>query len=157
MVEAYLAILAGCITGVPTAPAAVHQQELRARLMRILEVRLPDPSLSPSEVASTLGISTRHLHRLFAGTGSTFGAWVRELRLERCHDDLLDSHLQHRTITEIAFAWGFSDSAHFSRSFKQRYGVAPQMFRASHVKNGRFALGQVSPKRLRMVACDSGT
>jgi len=38
--------------------------------------------------------------------------------------------LHGKTITEIAFFWGFSDSAHFSRSFRRRFGISPRIFRA---------------------------
>jgi AraC-like DNA-binding protein len=34
-----------------------------------------------------------------------------------------------RTITEIALKWGFSDAAHFSRSFKASFGISPNAFR----------------------------
>jgi AraC-like DNA-binding protein len=38
--------------------------------------------------------------------------------------------LRNKTITEIAFSWGFSDSAHFSRSFRKQFGICPRVFRA---------------------------
>jgi AraC-like DNA-binding protein len=34
-----------------------------------------------------------------------------------------------RTITDIAFAWGFSDQSHFNRRFKAEYGCAPRDYR----------------------------
>jgi AraC-like DNA-binding protein len=143
-VEAYLAILAGCIGGTAQASAVNPPKELRLRLERMIEIRLADPSLNPGEIASALGISTRHLHRLFSGSGSTFGDWVRERRLWQCHADLSNQHLKNRTITEIALFWGFSDSAHFSRCFKQRFGVSPQAFRMAASKEGRGAVDRGS-------------
>jgi AraC-like DNA-binding protein len=35
----------------------------------------------------------------------------------------------HRHITEIAFGWGFNELTHFSRAFKERYGVSPRDWR----------------------------
>jgi len=35
----------------------------------------------------------------------------------------------HQSISEIAFRYGFSDSAHFSRTFRQRFGLSPREFR----------------------------
>jgi AraC family transcriptional activator of tynA and feaB len=34
-----------------------------------------------------------------------------------------------RTLSEIAYAWGFSDMTHFSRRFKAAYGVLPSDYR----------------------------
>jgi AraC-like DNA-binding protein len=38
--------------------------------------------------------------------------------------------MRDRTITEIAFLWGFSDSAHFSHSFRKEFGTSPRAFRS---------------------------
>jgi AraC family transcriptional regulator, positive regulator of tynA and feaB len=147
-VEAYLAILAGCLGVTPRTEKVNHQEELRSRLERLIEIRLADHSLNPGEVASALGISTRHLHRLFLGSGSSCGGWIRERRLQQCHADLSDSRLQNRTITEIALFWGFSDSAHFSKCFKRRFGVSPQVFRMAALKEGCGALYRASSCRV---------
>jgi AraC-like DNA-binding protein len=32
-------------------------------------------------------------------------------------------------ISDIAFAWGFNDLAHFSRIFKQKFGASPREWR----------------------------
>ena len=45
-------------------------------------------------------------------------------------DDLADLRLCERSITEIAFAWGFNDAAHFSRAFSNAFGLSPTRFRA---------------------------
>src|SRR4029077_19054695 len=82
------------------------------------------------------GISVRHLHRLFAAKSCTVAEWIRGRRLERCRTDLSDPHLRDRNITDIALGWGFSDSAHFSHSFKQEFGVSPREFR-SHASSGK--------------------
>ncbi|MFM0166441.1 helix-turn-helix domain-containing protein [Paraburkholderia sediminicola] len=36
----------------------------------------------------------------------------------------------HRTIAEVAYSWAFSDNTHFSRAFKQEYGMSPRDYRA---------------------------
>jgi AraC-like DNA-binding protein len=33
------------------------------------------------------------------------------------------------SISEICFRWGFNGSAHFSRAFRDQYGVSPREFR----------------------------
>lgn len=44
--------------------------------------------------------------------------WVWSERLQRCHRDLAETRLSQRTIS--AYAWGFDDASHFSRSFKAK-------------------------------------
>lgn len=131
-VEAYLQILSGCL-GHPDLGTAipVHQAELLARIDRFIEEHLAEPTLNPAEIAFAARVSVRHLHRLFVTKGCTVAERIRERRLERCRTDLADHRLYGKSITEIAFDWGFSDSAHFSRCFKQQFGIAPRAFRSN--------------------------
>jgi len=91
---------------------------------------LGDPGLSPGAVALACYVSVRQLHRVFAREGLTFGEWLREQRLRRCRDDLVDPGLSHLTTAEIAARWGFRSAAHFTRAFRARYGVTPASRRA---------------------------
>ncbi len=129
--DAYFEILSACIWH-PDAPLGTghHCAELSVRIQNFIEAHLAEPALGPAEIASAVGISVRHLYRLFALRGHTVGDWIRKRRLEQCRSDLANSRLHERTITEIAFFWGFSDSAHFSRSFKKQFGICPRIFRS---------------------------
>jgi len=130
--EAYLDILAGCITRPGVAYTRLgHCAQLRPRVEHFIESHLPEPSLSPTLIAGAAGISVRHLHRIFAAKGCTVTEWIRERRLERCRTDLSNAHSRERNITDIAFSWGFSDSAHFSHCFKHAFGVSPREFRTN--------------------------
>jgi len=131
-IEAYLHILSGCLGGSDLGPSAhVHQGELSARIDDFIEQHLADPTLSPAEIALAARVSVRHLHRLFVTRGRTVAESIRERRLERCRTDLADPRFSDRSITEIAFDWGFSDSAHFSRCFKKQFGISPRAFRSN--------------------------
>jgi AraC-like DNA-binding protein len=88
-----------------------------------------DPALSPSMIAAAHHISTRYLHKLFAGLGVTVTGWIKERRLERCRNDLEDPSLLRDSIGTICARHGYIDAAHFSRLFKQRYGLSPRAFR----------------------------
>jgi AraC-like DNA-binding protein len=83
----------------------------------------------PETIAAACGISTRYLHELFRDTNQTLGQWIRDQRLNACRQDLRDP-ANHQTIAEIAYRWGFSDQAQFSRSFKAHFGLSPKEFRA---------------------------
>ncbi|MBL8942370.1 MAG: helix-turn-helix domain-containing protein [Myxococcales bacterium] len=52
-------------------------------------------------------------------------------RLDRCRAQLLDPAHAHRSISEIAFALGFTSAAHFSRAFRARFGRSPRTLRAA--------------------------
>jgi AraC-like DNA-binding protein len=126
--EAYFEVLAACLGGdAYPAPRAI---ELRRQIHHYIDTHLSELSLGPVEIASSVGISVRHLHRLFLVTGGTLGEYIRGRRLEGCRADLANPRMRERTITEIAFFWGFSDSAHFSHSFRREFGIAPRVFRA---------------------------
>ena len=131
-IEAYLHILSGCLGGLDLAPSTqVQQGELTRRIDDFIEQHLADSTLTPVEIALAARVSVRHLHRLFVTRGNTVAESIRERRLERCRTDLADPRFSHRSITEIAFDWGFSDSAHFSRCFKKQFGVSPRAFRSN--------------------------
>jgi AraC family transcriptional regulator, positive regulator of tynA and feaB len=134
--EAYLRVLAACIDGNRSSHAGARRvPELSSRIMRYIETHLTESTLGPVEIASALGISVRHVHRVFASRGYTVADWIRTQRLKRCGIDLSDPRLQDKSITEIAFYWGFNDSAHFSHSFKKHYLLSPRVFR-SRVMSG---------------------
>jgi len=126
--DAYFQVLSTCIGRVESGER--RDPELQSRIQRFINEHLADPGLAPAEIAAAADISVRHLHRLFSSTGSTLGDCIRARRLEQCRNDLANPRLRGKTITEIAFPWGFSDSAHFSRSFHKRFGICPRIFRA---------------------------
>jgi AraC family transcriptional activator of tynA and feaB len=130
MLEAYFGILSACL-GVPrTETGAGNSDRILTCIETFIEGHLAESALGPVEVAAAVGISVRHAHRLFAKKGCTMGDWIRQRRLERCRADLASPRLRGHTITDIAFGWGFSESAHFSRSFKQQFGICPRTFRS---------------------------
>jgi AraC-like DNA-binding protein len=106
------------------------------RIRVFIEKRLDDTDLSPSTIARAHSISLRYLHLLFSERGVTVGGWVRSRRLARCRVALADVR-KDRTITEIALKWGFSDAAHFSRSFKAAFGISPNAFRRAKPMRAR--------------------
>ena len=66
----------------------------------------------------------RTLQQLFSDAGTTVSSWIRERRLKACYRALSSADLSE-TVTEVAFRWGFNDAAHFSRRFKEAFGVTP--------------------------------
>lgn len=91
-----------------------------------MDNHIADP-LDLKQIAKISGLGTRQLTRLFSEhLGKSAMAFYRELRLEKAGSLLAQSTM---SITEIALASGFSDSAHFSRSYREHYGTAPSLIR----------------------------
>lgn len=126
--EAYFEVLGACLGG--EAHPASRAIELRRQIQRYIDAHISESGLGPVEIAGAMGISVRHLHRLFLVTGSTLGEHIRGRRLTGCRMDMANPRLREKTITEIAFFWGFSDSAHFSHAFRKQFGVSPRAFRS---------------------------
>ncbi len=87
--------------------------------------------LSRARVARAAGVSPRQLARLFASQrGCTFLEDYHRLRLEHAERLLRQSAL---SVSEVAFATGFSSSSHFSRAFRRQFGASPGAARARPV------------------------
>ena len=121
------------------------QAAILHRICQTIERTLDDPELSPARVAQAEGISERYLQKLFEGVGDNFTHYVRERRLQRAWADLSNPTEVHRSISEIAYRYGFGDSAHFSRTFRHRFGLPPREFRQQEA--GRMAAPSVVGQR----------
>ena len=97
---------------------------------RAIHRRLREPGLSVADVAESVGISERYVHKLLARSGSSFTDYVIGNRLDGAARDLGNPAMAARAIGAIAFDWGFSDLSHFTRRFKQRFGCRPRDWRA---------------------------
>ena len=108
----------------------------RIQIKRYIEANLRDPELSVRSVAAAFGISPRYLHILFASESETVSSYVLRRRLEECGKQLTDVLWQRRTITEIAFGWGFNNATHFARVFRNHYGTSPRDYRNCYARQG---------------------
>lgn len=100
----------------------------KERIKRFAQLNLANPDLSVELIADSVGLSARQIHRLFADEEMSLMRWVWVQRLERCYQALLEES-SRRPISEIAYAWGFNDQAHFSRTFRKHFGVSPRDLR----------------------------
>jgi len=112
-------------------PAAIGRRD--DPLMRVkayIEAKLADPELSVERIAHACGISVRGLHRHFAeDPAGSVSRYLWQRRLIRCAEALRDPSQAHHSITDVCFSYGFSSSSHFSRLFKDQFGVSPVHYR----------------------------
>ena len=112
---------------------ALQGNNLRSYVQKVIDESLSQPGLSPVGLASRLNISVRHLYRLFEEQDDSVCRYIQRARLKRSADDLTNPFLRSESITSIAYKWGFTDSAHFSRSFKKQFEQSPKAFRSSRM------------------------
>ena len=103
-----------------------------ASIKRLIDERLCDPALDVSAIAAHLNLSVSQVHRLFKSEEVSPAQYIWSRRFEACSRDLLDPRRAGHSISQIAFGWGFNDAAHFSRTFRQRYGMTPREWRRQH-------------------------
>jgi AraC-like DNA-binding protein len=90
---------------------------------------LHDPGLTPSRIAASAGISVRYANALLSAEGMSLSRFLLSRRLARCRICLADPLQAHRTISDIAYNWGFSDMTHFSRAFRAEFKMLPSAYR----------------------------
>ncbi|HYF15998.1 MAG TPA: AraC family transcriptional regulator [Phycisphaerales bacterium] len=107
------------------ATAATYAERINLAIDHIA-LHLDEP-LRLRRVARVAMLSPFHFHRVFqALVGETPADFAKRLRLEKALGMM--GRPRRPSLTSIALACGFSSSSDFSRSFKQRFGVAPSAF-----------------------------
>ena len=106
-------------------PDRVRFERIQARLARLIR----DPMLDITEIAGREGLSLRSLQRLFQAAGTTPTKWVLHRRLDGISRDLANDLCAQRSITDIAYSWGFNDLSYFNRSFRAHFGIGPKAWR----------------------------
>jgi len=102
---------------------------LGLRITHYIRAHLADPDLSAARIAAAHGISVRHLYAVLSRAGISLGAWIRTRRLAECRRELAGPNGRLRTIAAVGRSWGFVDATHFSKVFKQAYGISPRGWR----------------------------
>jgi len=126
-------LMTGLLVAQPSNYASDLQVQIQAacprivrRAVELMHARLSDPP-TMAELARDTGVSARSLQSGFRRhLGMTPSTYLRDLRLERAHQDLLTASPADRaSVTEISLQWGFAHHGRFAASYRQRYGVSP--------------------------------
>jgi AraC-like DNA-binding protein len=107
---------------------AYHREQIKA----CARARLRDPALTVASMAAQLRVSPSTLHRAWAGEACSIAEWIWAQRLDAARRDLCDPNFTPRSVSEIAFSWGFNDGALFSRAFRAGFACS-----ASDLRLGR--------------------
>jgi AraC-like DNA-binding protein len=106
------------------------EQPLRPRTVnRVIELLESDPgrTFSLGELAAHAGVSARRLQQSFAEhVGDSPIKYLRDLRLQRAHRDLLETN---DSIGLTSARWGFTNPGRFAAAYREMYGRAPSQER----------------------------
>jgi len=112
-----------------------QQQDADENILALAEAAIRDnlglSELSPDWLALKLDISRASLYRIFVSRGGVM-RHVQERRLLAVQAALSDP-LETRRLSRLASDLGFSSEAHFSRSFRARFGVTASAYRKSQL------------------------
>ena len=94
-----------------------------ARFREAVEARLSDSDLSVDDLAADMNLSRVQLYRkVKAVTGSSPVELLRTARLNRAYQLLLTTD---KSVSEVAYAVGFTAPSYFTKCFKEEYGMVP--------------------------------
>lgn len=102
--------------------ARVSGDDLIEQFIQSLPTPLPD-RLTAAQLATPLGLSaSRFLHRFRDHTGLPLRPYLRWRRLVAAVTQVMSGY----SLTDAAVSAGFSDAAHFTRTFRRHFGIAPR-------------------------------
>ena len=111
------------------APHAMAEPPLLTRAGLHIVRNIANPTYGPTRLARDMGMSRRSLYARFAALGSTPASFIRQIRLDRARQEILDG--DGRSLLSIAMANGFPDGSSLSRAFRTVYGEPPSSLRAN--------------------------
>jgi AraC-like DNA-binding protein len=109
-----------------------HMEALRLRIIHHIEQHLSDCELSPKSIASMLATSPRYVHSIFTRGDETVSRYILRRRLEESARTLASSSHRSRSVSAIAFDFGFASCTNFGKVFREHYGMTPTEYRQEH-------------------------
>lgn len=128
MINAILDLIALVPPGSTQTSCPSNAVKLCREMRTYIEDRLEDPTLSVSSLSQAFGVTSRHVHRVFAECETTPSNYILDCRLNLAAARLRDASSK-ANVTQIALDSGFSDCTSFSRAFRKKYGTTPREFR----------------------------
>lgn len=104
-------------------PSVVAESAFLARFREVVEARMEDSEVSVDDLAAEMNLSRVQLYRKIKTiTGSSPVELLRTTRLKRAYQMLLTTD---KSVSEVAYAVGFTAPSYFSKCFKEEYGMVP--------------------------------
>ena len=111
---------------IPTRIGVRHPK--LSQVIQMMESNIEDP-ISPAELATHVGMSTRQFERLFRRYLSRSPKrYYMELRLQKARNLLMQTDM---SVINVALACGFASPSHFSKCYRAHYQTTPYRERGS--------------------------
>lgn len=127
-IGALLALTANELRGGRPAWSPV-ERSVRDQVHDHIRQRCTETSLQAGDIASSLNISNRTLHRALAACGETFGSMLIQARVDVAVRMLKSPLFDRVTTAEIGRRAGFSDASHFTKVLRRHTGQTPRQMR----------------------------
>ncbi|MBB3957530.1 helix-turn-helix domain-containing protein [Novosphingobium sediminicola] len=101
--------------------------DLRERVLAFVEDNLANGALRTGSIAQSLGVPAREVQMVFAEMATTASDYINTRRLALAADRLRKG-TRGASLSDLAYELGFSDAAHFSRRFRERFGETPSFY-----------------------------
>ncbi|MBB4611921.1 helix-turn-helix domain-containing protein [Novosphingobium taihuense] len=111
---------------VDTGKALPRWQGRMGAILEFIIRNLDTPGLSAQDAATSLKCSVRTIYKTCAVYGTSFNAFLIEIRLVTAQYQLVRTHDR---ISHIAYGVGFASLSHFSHQFRARFGVSAKAMR----------------------------
>jgi AraC family transcriptional activator of tynA and feaB len=132
MTDPILDMLTLSLSQLNTSPIDLsdHKSLTLMRVKQFINKHGEDCDFNPIAISNGVGLSVRYINNLFNTEDTSLIRFLTQQRLELAKRRLSNNLLSHKTITELAMQSGFNNMAHFSRIFKQNYGMSPRKYRS---------------------------
>lgn len=108
-------------------------QVLLEKVINIINENIDNTELNVEMLADGVGMSRVHMHRkLKELTNQSARDYIKNIRLKQAAELLVKQKI---SISEVAYALGFSNLSHFSNTFKEFYGMSPKEYSEKYRQN----------------------
>ena len=107
-----------------------NDERMLERVRKVVLEELANPDLSVEYIAREIGVSRSHLQRrLKVAANMNPSEYIRK---ERMHHAAMMLSGKEVSVSEVAYATGFTTLSHFSTCFREYFGVSPTRYAALH-------------------------
>ncbi len=137
LVQTFLELVSRLMLSRGIRQSTTQNQDLPLKLLLrdFVSANLHRPDLDMGMLTSAFGVSRATIYRHFDEDGGIV-RHIRNRRLDRCFLELAKTKRERGRVAAVARRWHFTDATHFSRLFRERFGMSPSRIFSSRAQPG---------------------